>query len=159
MTDERPLHVSPSTVRSLWQEYRIYRDRLEFDTHLGPMTIPFDEVESVRVSESDLRGLFHLMHGARGHDRGRAGSCSRVAAGDLTGDGFVDLAVPNHSDDHVAVLAGDGTGGFQHAGTILAPDGPVRIALTDLDFDGDLDLLVASREGAALRVGLSQLAP
>jgi hypothetical protein len=54
---EAPLHTSNSTIRSLWQEYRIYADRLEFDTLFGRMTIPFDQVEGVDVSESDLKGL------------------------------------------------------------------------------------------------------
>ena len=55
--DETPLYVSPGTLRSLWQEYRIYADHLEFDTVFGRMTIPFDTVERVEVSESEIRGL------------------------------------------------------------------------------------------------------
>jgi len=55
--DESPLYRSPSTVKSLWQEYRIYADRVEFDTLFGRMTIPFDAIESVSVSESEVRGL------------------------------------------------------------------------------------------------------
>ncbi len=54
---ELPIYTSKSSVKSLWQEYRIYQDRLEFGTLFGQMTIPFEQVESVEVSESDLKGL------------------------------------------------------------------------------------------------------
>ena len=51
------VYTSKSSVKSLWQEYRIYEDRLEFSTLFGQLTIPFEQVESVEVSESDLKGL------------------------------------------------------------------------------------------------------
>lgn len=54
---ETPILVSGSTVKSLWQEYRIYHDRLELDTHLGCVTVPFSTIERVDVRESDVRGL------------------------------------------------------------------------------------------------------
>ena len=54
---ETPVYTSASTVKSLWQEYLIYDDRVEFDTHFGRMTIPFDQIERVDVSESEVRGL------------------------------------------------------------------------------------------------------
>jgi hypothetical protein len=53
----RALYVSKSTARSLWQEYRIYEDHVEFSTHFGVMTIPFDAIESVDVKESDVKGM------------------------------------------------------------------------------------------------------
>jgi len=52
-----PLYVSKSTVKSIWQEYRIYGNRLEFDTLFGMMVIPFEHIEKVEVSESEVRGL------------------------------------------------------------------------------------------------------
>jgi len=55
--NESPLMVSKSTVKSLWQEYRIYNDRVVFDTIVGDMTVPFDEIERVEVSESEVEGL------------------------------------------------------------------------------------------------------
>ncbi len=51
------VHVSQSTVRSLWQTYRIYSDRVEFETHLGTLAVPLSEVERVEVRESDVKGL------------------------------------------------------------------------------------------------------
>jgi len=55
--NESAIYVSKSTVKSLWQEYRIYGDRLEFDTRFGNMTVPFDRVERIDISESEVRGL------------------------------------------------------------------------------------------------------
>jgi len=54
---DKPLYVSPSTLKSLWQEYRIYADRLEFDTIYGQLSIPFDQVERIELRESDVAGL------------------------------------------------------------------------------------------------------
>jgi hypothetical protein len=51
------MYTSKSSVKSLWQEYRIYGDRLEFSTLFGQMTIPLEQVERVAVSESELKGL------------------------------------------------------------------------------------------------------
>ena len=52
-----PVFVSKSTVKSLWQEYRLYGDRIELDTHFGRMTVPFAAIERVEVRESDVKGL------------------------------------------------------------------------------------------------------
>jgi hypothetical protein len=62
---ENAIYTSKSSVKSLWQEYRIYEDRLEFDTLFGRMTVPFEHVESVDVAESDVKGLFHGRLGLR----------------------------------------------------------------------------------------------
>jgi hypothetical protein len=51
------VYTSRSTVKSLWQEYRVYDDRVEFDTHFGTMTVPLEHVETIDVSESEVRGL------------------------------------------------------------------------------------------------------
>ena len=54
---ETPAYTSKSTVKSLWQEYRVYDDRVEFDTLFGQMTVPFEHIERVDVSESEVKGL------------------------------------------------------------------------------------------------------
>ena len=57
MTEPTLKYRSASTVRSLWQEYRIFDDRLEFATHFGTMTIPFDVIERLEIRPSDLKEL------------------------------------------------------------------------------------------------------
>ena len=54
---ERPDYTSKSTAKSLWQEYRVCEDRVEFDTLFGQMTIPFEHIERIDVSESEVKGL------------------------------------------------------------------------------------------------------
>ena len=56
--NDKVLYRSKSTFKSLWQEYRIYRDHVEFATHFGTVKIPFEVIESVQVKESDVKGLF-----------------------------------------------------------------------------------------------------
>ena len=51
------IYTSKCTAKNIWQEYRIYDDRLEFDTLFGKMTIPFEHIERIEVSESEVRGL------------------------------------------------------------------------------------------------------
>ncbi|MBE0643082.1 MAG: hypothetical protein IH600_03295 [Bacteroidetes bacterium] len=57
--DDTPLYTSPCTAKSLWQEYRIYSDRIEFATLLGNMVVPFTDIESAALAGSDVDALFH----------------------------------------------------------------------------------------------------
>lgn len=52
-----PVYVSKSTARSIWQEYRIFSNRVEIDTKFGLLVIPFEHIESAEVSESEVKGL------------------------------------------------------------------------------------------------------
>jgi hypothetical protein len=54
---EEPVYISPSSVKSLWQEYLVYADRIELKTHVGTLVVPLSEIESVVVRESDVKGL------------------------------------------------------------------------------------------------------
>jgi hypothetical protein len=56
---ETPRFTSPCTAKSLWHEYRIYDDRVELRSILGPWVVPFDEVERVEVNEPILGALLH----------------------------------------------------------------------------------------------------
>jgi len=44
-----PVYVSKSTARSIWQEYRIFSNRVEIDTKFGLLAIPFEHIESAEV--------------------------------------------------------------------------------------------------------------
>jgi hypothetical protein len=54
---ETPVYTSKSSGKSIWQEYRVYGDHVEFGTLFGQMTVPFDQIERVVVSESEVKGL------------------------------------------------------------------------------------------------------
>lgn len=54
-----PIITSKCTAKSLWQSYSIFSDRLELHTLLGNMVVPFENIEDVQKSESDLKGLLH----------------------------------------------------------------------------------------------------
>ena len=55
--NKEPIYVSESAAKSIWQEYRIFSNRVEIDTHFGAMVIPFEHIERVDVSESEVKGL------------------------------------------------------------------------------------------------------
>lgn len=70
-----------------------------------------------------------------------------VAAGDLDGDGKLDLAVVNNSSNTVSVFRNTGTSGtISYAAKIDFATGssPWSVAISDLDGDGKSDLAVAS---------------
>lgn len=82
-----------------------------------------------------------------------------IAAGDIDGDGDVDLCTANSatlSGRGVSVLLNDGTGGFSLDAAILeAGFHPFAVALGDLDGDEDLDLIVANSGSDNLSVFLN----
>ncbi|MFH1686552.1 MAG: hypothetical protein ABIE70_03415 [bacterium] len=57
MMNAEALYVSKSTLKSLWQEYRIFGDRVEFATLFGTISIPIENVEQIEVRQSDVKGL------------------------------------------------------------------------------------------------------
>ncbi len=77
---------------------------------------------------------------------------SSVAVGDFNGDGFLDLAATNRSDNTVSILLGNGNGTF--APQVHSPFAtgltPVSIAVGDFNDDGNLDLAVVNACGSDL---------
>jgi trimeric autotransporter adhesin len=75
---------------------------------------------------------------------------SSVAIGDLDGDGKADLAVANANAPTVSVLRNTSSSGAITSGSFAARvdfttgEGPVRVAMGDLDGDGKADLAVAN---------------
>jgi hypothetical protein len=75
-----------------------------------------------------------------------------VAAGDVNGDGKVDLVTANASGT-VSVLLGNGTGSFAAAQNYLAGSQPGSVALADFNSDGKLDIVVTNAGGVGVLLG------
>src|SRR5436190_23152309 len=91
----------------------------------------------------------------QGHvDFAASGSQENSAAGDLDGDGRLDLVVPNTESQTVSIFRNVGASGginstsLQLTAELGCPGTPMSVAITDVDGDGKLDILVVSREGA-----------
>jgi hypothetical protein len=85
-------------------------------------------------------------------DSGKRPHTHGLAAGDLDGNGVLDLVTANNEDNDVSVLLGQGDGRFVGAPGSPFPVGrsPYPIALADVNGDGKLDL-VAPNSGPANR--------
>ncbi len=78
-----------------------------------------------------------------------------MAVGDFNGDGKLDLVTTNYSvaydrfhsgvlENDMRVYLGDGDGTFQAAQVFPAGDGPLSVAVADVNADGIADLVVAN---------------
>ncbi len=78
-----------------------------------------------------------------------------IAAGEIDGDGVVDLvAVDDESDTGTAsILRGLGHGTFASPTSILLGDEPEYVALVDVDHDGKLDLLTTINFNLSVQLG------
>lgn len=56
--DTAPLHISKRSWRSLWQEYRIYTDRVELHTCTGKTVILANEIVDIQVRPPIVIGDF-----------------------------------------------------------------------------------------------------
>jgi hypothetical protein len=77
---------------------------------------------------------------------------SSVAVGDFNGDGIPDLAATLYGASTVAVLLGNGSGGFSPAQTFAVGTGPYSVAVADINGDGIPDLVTANLGGDSATV-------
>ena len=88
----------------------------------------------------DGRGNFTLAKGSPFHVGHYP---STIAAGDLNGDGIMDIAVPNYADDTITIYLGGRNGVTQASySPIRVGHGPQGIAIADLDKDGKADIVL-----------------
>jgi hypothetical protein len=102
------------------------------------------------------------------------GSQENTAAGDLDGDGRLDLVVPNSESLTISIYRNTGTAGvidgnsLQSSAELETAGTPMAVAIGDVDGDGKLDIVVANREGtisvfrnisAIGNLGVSSFAP
>lgn len=76
-----------------------------------------------------------------------------IAVADYDHDGDLDFAVP-HFGGYVVIMMGDGHGRFTRAGTFDAGQnsGTRASVATDLNGDGNVDLVISNQEGASVTV-------
>ncbi len=76
-----------------------------------------------------------------------------VVAGDLDGDGRLDLVVANGEADSVSILLGDGAGAFRLSSEYPVGVLPLELAVSDLNGDRRLDIVVSGADGLAVLMG------
>ena len=67
-----------------------------------------------------------------------------LAAADLNGDGFPDLASTNHGSNTVSILLNSGAGDFSFAEALMVGTLPSSVVVRDFNGDGLLDMAVAN---------------
>jgi hypothetical protein len=119
--------------------------------------------KSVSVFLGDGTGQFR---GAPGSPLTGFKAPTSLDAGDLTGDGRVDLALGNDDSSEVQILVGDGTGAFAvaKAPALQAHAECFAPTLADLNQDGRLDVVATAQNNATtisywINLGRGQFSP
>jgi hypothetical protein len=79
----------------------------------------------------------------------------KIVAGDMDGDGDLDLAVVNNTSSSISILTGNDSGYFSYHATVNIPNTvgtTVTAVAGDFDRDGYDDLLVTDGDGSAISI-------
>lgn len=111
-----------------------------------------DGTVSVLLGKNDGSGTFTVQPQPLAAGAGPAG----VAVGDFNGDGFVDLAVTNATDNTFSIFLGRGDGTFQvqAAFPVNGGNAPGALAVGDFEGNGNPDLAMVNFGGTTMNVVL-----
>ena len=106
----------------------------------------------IAVADHDSKNVAVLINNGNGTFKAagyyKVGSKPHmVRAGDLNGDGIIDLVTANEGANTVSVLIGTGTGTFAKAVAYATGPVPKGIAIGDVNGDGRLDLVTVNTAG------------
>jgi hypothetical protein len=110
---------------------------------------------TVKVFLGDGTGGFNTLPGNNTFTVGQ--NPFSIATGDFNGDGYLDIATANQTNNNVSVLLGNGAGLFSAApgSPFAAGTSPRALAAGDFDGDGKVDIVVSnqSANGVTLLLG------
>jgi hypothetical protein len=81
---------------------------------------------------------------------GRAAVIRDIALSDVDNDGDLDFLTPRQYYNAVFIYLNDGSGVFSAGSPVSVGNDPVKVAIGDLDGDGDPDLATADRPSAIM---------
>jgi formylglycine-generating enzyme required for sulfatase activity len=146
----------------------VFRQRVEYGVGANPESIAIadlngDDWNDLAVANDDSDSVSILLNKGDGtgalwpHTAFATGNGPHgVAAGDLDGDGDVDLATADYVGGTCSILVNAGDGTFATHLTQTAGGQPKAVAIADLNNDGRLDVVIANHGSTNVTVLLNQ---
>jgi len=103
-------------------------------------TFPTTQPGAVEILLGNGDGTFNLA----GANPATGNTPTAIAAGDFNGDGNLDLAISNGSNNTVTILLGNGNGTFTAAASPATGNSPSSLVVGDFNGDGKPDLAVTN---------------